>query len=106
MGFNPQLADPKTVADSIAKGASEILTFFPRAAENIARNRAEAAADLKEIGMMVKDRMPEDPGVLPEAALRAGASIIKRGIGLVEGVVSAADETVKGVKAQIDRVIK
>jgi len=106
MALNPKLPDPKAVVDSIADGASELITFIPRAAKNIAENRAAAAADLKEIGRSVQDGLPDNPGILPEAAVKLAGSIVKRGIGLVEGVVSSADETAKGVKSQIDRVLK
>jgi len=106
MGFNPQPPDPKAIVDSIGKGASELLTFIPRAAKNIAENRTVAAADLKDIGRSVQDRLPDNPGVLLDATIKAVGSIVKRGIGMAEGIVGAADETAKGVKTQIDKILK
>ena len=106
MGFNPQPPDVKTIVDSVVKGASAILSVAPTAARNIAQNRAEAANDLREIGKMVEAKLPTDPGVLPDAAVKLVGSMVKKGIGLVDGIVTAADEGVKGIKTQIDRVIR
>jgi len=104
--MNPKLPDPKEVVDSIGDGAVEVLQIGSRLAEKQSKVMGTLGTQLKSIGDDIKAKMPDDPSVLPASAMKAGGAVLSAIIGTGESFVSAIDETAKGVKGQIDRVIK
>ena len=100
------LPDPKTVIDSIGDGAVELLQTGSRIGEKQSAVLATYASALKGVAEDIKAKMPDDPSVLPNAAIKTIASTFKAAVGTGESIVGGIDETVKGLKSQIDRVIK
>lgn len=102
----PELKDPKVIVDSIGDGLVEVLQAGSRLAEKQGAVLGTLGSQLKSVGDDIKAKMPDDPSVLPMSALKAGGAVLSAIIGTGESFVGAIDETAKGVKSQIDRVIK
>lgn len=98
--------DPKVIADSIGDGVVEVLQIGSRLAKKQGAIIGTLGTQLESIGDDIKAKMPDDLSVLPASALKAGGVVLSAIIGTGESFVSAIDETAKGVKGQIDRVIK
>lgn len=98
------LPDPKTIVDSVADGVIEAAEGPVRIAKNVAVVADTYATDVKANMEDVKRRMPDDPAVLADAAVKAIGQTAKAGLGLVEGVGKGIMDTFEGVKTQINRV--
>ena len=101
MGTMP---DPKTIVDSVADGALEIAEAPARVAENVAGGCTPFASEVRGNIETVKSRLPDDPEVLPDVAVKAVGQTVHAGIGIVEGVGKGIMDSVAGVKNQIRRV--
>lgn len=101
-----EFKDPKVIIDSIGDGAVEVLQIGSRVCEKQSAVMGTLGTQLNSIGENIKGKMPDDPSVLPTSALRAGGALLSAFIGTGESLVAAIDETAKGLKSQIDRVIK
>ena len=101
MGTMP---DPKTLVDSVVDGALEIAESVPRMAENVAGVCTTFASEARGNIETVKTRLPDDPGVLPDVAIKAVGQTVHAGIGIFEGVGKGIMDSVAGVKSQIRRV--
>ncbi|MBA7714946.1 hypothetical protein ES703_123979 [subsurface metagenome] len=100
-----QLPDPKTVVDSIADGVVEAAEGPVRVAKNVAGVAETFASDVKSNMDNVKARLPDNPSVIPEAAIKAVGQTAKAGLGIIEGIGDGIQETFKAVKGQIERVL-
>ncbi len=98
-----KLADPKEVVDSVVEGAVELAEGPVRVAIKVANVAETFASDVKSNMDNIK-RVPEDPSVIPDIAMKAGGDTIKAGIGFFEAISSAATETLGAIKNQIRRV--
>ena len=101
MGTMP---DPKTVVDSVADGALEIAEVVPRVAENVAGVCTTFASEVLGNMDTVKSRLPDDPAILPDVAIKAVGQTVHAGIGIVEGIGNGIMDSIAGVKNQIRRV--
>ena len=100
-----QLPDPKVLVDSIADGAIEVAEGPARVAKNVAVVADTFATEMKANMDNVKSRLPDDPSVIPDAAIKAVGQTVKAGLGMVEGVGKGVMDTFEGVKNQINRVL-
>ena len=101
-----EFKDPKVIVDSIGDGAVEVLQIGSRLCEKQSTVMGTLGTQLKGIGDNIKGKMPDDPSVLPTSLLKAGGAVLSAVIGTGESLVGVVDETAKGLKSQIDRVIK
>jgi len=99
-----QLLDPKVLVDSIADGALEVAEGPARVAKNVAVVADNFATEMKANMDNVKTKMPDDPSVIPDAAIKAVGQTVKAGLGMVEGFGKGIMDTFEGVKNQIKRV--
>lgn len=99
-----QLPDPKTLVDSMADGAIELAEGPIRVATNVAAVATIFAAEVKGNMDTVKARMPDDPMVIPDAALKAAGQTIRAGLGMFEAIGKGVMDTFAAVKSQIQRV--
>lgn len=100
-----KLPDPKTLVDSVADGVIEFAEGPARVAKNVASVAETFATDVKANMDEVKNRLPDDPAVLPDAALTAVGQTAKAGLGMVEGIGRGIMDTFDAVKSQIERVL-
>ena len=100
-----QLPDPKTLADSIADGVVEVAEGAPRVAKNVAGVAETFASEVKANMDNVKSRLPDDPSVIADAAVKAVGQTAKAGLGIIEGICNGIQDTFKAVKGQIERVL-
>ena len=98
------MPDPKTIVDSVADGALEIAESVPRMAENVAGVCTTFASEARSNIETVKSRLPDDPAVLPDVAIKAVGQTVHAGIGIVEGIGQGIMDSIAGVKNQIRRV--
>lgn len=103
-GKMTKLPDPKELVDSIADGAVEVVEGPVRVAKNIASVADGFAAEVKANIDDVKTRMPDDPSVIADAAVKAAGQTVKAGLGMFEGVGKGIMDTFEAVKNQIKRV--
>ncbi len=101
-----QLPDPKTLADSILDGVIEVAEGPARVAQNVAGVAETFASDMKANMDNVKTRLPDDPSVIADAAVKAVGQTAKAGLGMIEGIGRGIMDTFEAVKGQIERVIK
>ena len=99
-----KLPDPKTVVDSIADGVVEAAEGPARVATNIASVAQTFASEMKANMDNVKGSLPDDPSVIPDAALKAVGQTVNAGLGMFEGVGRGLMDTFEAVKNQIKRV--
>ena len=99
-----QLPDPKNLVDSVADGAIELAEGPARVATNVANIAGTFASEVKANMDNVKGKLPDDPSVIPEAAIKAVGQTVKAGLGMVEAIGQGAMDTFEGVKKQIQRV--
>ena len=99
------LPDPKTLVDSIADGAVELAEGPARVAKNVAGVADTFASDMKASMDNFKNRMPDDPAVIPDAAIKAVGQTARAGIGMFEALGNGIMDTFSAVKAQIQRVL-
>jgi len=100
-----KLPDPKTLVDSIATGAIEVLKTPARIATNIASVATDYAKEVESGMTTIQTQMPENPLSIPETAVKVVSQTAKAGLGLVDGVGEGLRDTVNGVRAQIERVL-
>jgi len=100
------MPDPKILVDSVADGALEIVEVVPRVAENCAVVGAAFAASMKSNIDSVKGHMPDNPGVLPDVAVKAAGETVMAGVGLLQGFGKGIMDTLEGVQGQIRRVVR
>ena len=98
------LPDPKTLADSIADGVVEIAEGPARVAKNVAAVADSFASEVKANMDNVKSSMPDNPAVIPAAAIKAVGQAANAGLGMVEGFGKGIMDTFEAVKGQIKRV--
>lgn len=101
-----QLPDPKTIVDSIGDGAIEILETVSRVAEKEGGVMTSYAGTLKACAEDIKRRTPDDPSVFIDATIKAVGATVKAVVGTGEALVGGIDETAKGLKSQIERVVR
>jgi len=101
-----QLPDPKTLVDSLADGVVEVAEGPARVAKNVASVAETFASEMKSNMDNVKTRLPDDPSVIADAAVKAVGQTAKAGLGMIEGVGKGIMDTFEAVKGQIERVIK
>jgi len=99
-----KLPEIKTLADSIADGVIEVAEGPARVAKNVASVADIFAAEVKANMDSVKSSMPDNPAVIPDAAIKAVGQTVKAGLGMVEGVGKGIMDTFEAVKGQITRV--
>lgn len=100
------LPDPKQIIDSVGDGAVEVVEIGARLAEKLGSNLNAYGSRLKSIGDEIKSGTPDRPEVLPGAVIKAAGATVSAVVGTIGGFISAADETAKGLKSQIDRVVR
>jgi len=100
------LPDPKTIVDSVADGAVEILETGSRMLEKQGGVITSYAGSLKSCAEDIKRRTPDDPSVFVDAAIRTAGATVKAVVGTAESIISGIDETARGVKSQIERVAR
>jgi len=100
-----QLPDPKTLVDSIADGALEVAEGPVRVAKNVASVADTFASDVQANMDNIKSRLPDDPSVIADAAVKAVGQTAKAGLGMIEGVGKGIMDTFEAVKNQIERVL-
>jgi len=91
------LPDPKTLVDSVLDGVVEV-------AEGPARVAGTFDSEVKANMDTVKGKLPDDPSVIPDAAVKAAGQTIKAGLGMVEAIGKGTMDTFEAVKNQIRRV--
>lgn len=101
-----QLPDPKTLVDSVADGILEVAEGPARVAKNIAGVADTFASNMKSNMDGFKDRMPDDPSVIADTAVKAVGQTAKAGLGMIEGIGKGIMDTFEAVKGQIERVLK
>ena len=99
-----QLPDPKTLVDSIADGVVEVAEGPARIAINVASVAQTFAGEMKANMDSVKTSLPDDPSVIPDAAVKAVGQTVNAGLGIVEGIGKGVMDTFDAVKSQIRRV--
>jgi len=99
-----KLPDPKDLVDSVADGAVELAEGPVRVAANVAGVCQSFASDVKANMDTIKSRLPDDPSVIADVAVKAVGQTVQAGIGLVEGVGKGITDTLDGIKSQIRRV--
>jgi len=100
----PRLPDPKEVVDSVADGGVELLKGPARVADNVAAVANTYAKEMHTNLDEVQRRMPDDPSVIADFAVKTVGQTVKAGIGMAEGVGRGFMDTFEGVKTQIRRV--
>ena len=101
-----KLPDPKELVDSIADGVVEVAEGPARVAKNVASVADSFASEVKANMDDFKRRMPDDPSVIADAAVKAVGQTAKAGLGMIEGIGNGIQDTFKAVKGQIERVLK
>ncbi|GAI02368.1 unnamed protein product [marine sediment metagenome] len=99
-----KLPDPKELVDSVADGGVEVIKGPARIADNVAAVANTYAKEMHTNLDEVQKRMPDDPSVIPDFAIKTVGQTVKAGIGLFEGITKGAMDTFDGVKTQIKRV--
>lgn len=99
-----KLPDPTTIVDSVADGIMEAAEGPVRIAANVAKVAQDFATEVKTNMENVKAKMPGDPSVLPDAAIKGAGQTVKAGIGMFDAFGRGVMETFEGVKKQIQRV--
>lgn len=99
-----KLPDPKELADSVADGVMELAEGPARVAKNVAVVADRFASEMKSNMEGVKSRMPDDPSVIPDAAVKAVGQTVRAGLGMFEAVGEGVMDTFNGVQSQIKRV--
>jgi len=97
------MPDPKILVDSVADGALEVVEVVPRVAENCAIVGTIFAASMKSNIDSVKGHMPDNPGVLPDLAVKAVGETVIAGVGLIQGLGKGIMDSLGGVQDQIRR---
>jgi len=100
-----KLPDPKTLVDSIADGVVEVAEGPARVAKNVAGVAETFASDMQANMDNVKSRLPDDPSVIADAAVKAVGQTAKAGLGMIEGIGKGIMDTFEAVKSQIERVL-
>jgi hypothetical protein len=100
------LPEPKVVIDSVGDGAVELIQTGSRVLDKQAAVASSYAGSLKSCAEDIKRRTPDDPSVFLDAAIRTAGATIKAMVGTAEAVVGGIDETARGVKSQIERVVR
>ena len=98
------LPDLKEVVDSVADGAMELVEGPARVAENVASVCQNFASGVKSNIDSVKRGLPDDPSVIPDAAIKAVGQTVQAGIGVLEGVGRGIMDTFTAIQNQIRRV--
>lgn len=101
-----QLQDPKVIVDSIGDSALEFLEAGSRLGEKEGVVLTQLASDFKSIAEDIKAKLPDDPSVLPASLLKAGGALLNGMLGTGDSFFSTADETVKAIRGQIERVTR
>jgi len=101
-----ELKDPKVIVDAIGDSALEFLEAGSRLGEKEGVVLTTLASDFKSIAEDIKAKLPDDPSVLPESILKAGGAILNGMFGTGESFFGAADETIKGIRSQIERITR
>ena len=99
-----QLPDPKELVDSIADGAVEVAEGPARVAKNVASVCETFASEVKANMDDFKNRLPDDPSVIADVAIKAVGQTANAGLGMIEGFGKGIMDTFEAVKGQIKRV--
>ena len=98
------LPDPKTIVHSVADGIVEAAEVVPRGAQNVAAVATVFANSVKANMDEVKNRLPDDPSVIPDAAVKAVGQTVNVGLGMVDAIGKGFLDSFAGVRNQILRV--
>lgn len=99
-----KLPDPKTLVDSVADGVVELAEGPARVATNVASVAQTYASEVKANMDNVKGRLPDDPSVIPDAAIKGIGQTVNAGLSMFEGIGKGVMDTFEAVKNQIRRV--
>jgi len=99
-----KLPDPKELVDSVADGGVEVLKGPARVADNVAAVANTYAKEMHTNLDEVQKRMPDDPAVIADFAVKTVGQTVNAGLGLFEGAGRGIMDTLVGVKSQIKRV--
>ena len=99
-----KLPDPKALVDSVADGVIELAEGPARVATNVAGVANTFASEVKANMDDLKNRMPDDPAVIADCAVKAVGQTVKAGLSMFEGIGKGAMDTFDAVKNQIRRV--
>jgi hypothetical protein len=99
-----KLPDPKELVDSVADGALEVIKGPAKVADNVAAVANTYAREMHGNLDEVQKRMPDDPAVIADFAVKTVGQTVKAGIGMAEGIGRGVMDTFEGVKSQIKRV--
>jgi len=99
------LPSVKTLVDSVADGVVDVAEAPVRVATNIAGVAQGFASEVKANMDNVKSQMPDNPGVIPEAAIKAAGQTAKAGLGMIQGLGKGIMDTLDAVKSQVQRVL-
>ena len=98
------LPDPKTLVDSVLDGVIEVAEGPARVASNVANVAGTYASEVKANMDAVKNNLPDDPSVIPDAAIKGVGQTVKAGLGMVDAVGKGLMDTFEAVQSQIRRV--
>ena len=104
--MSKELPDPKEIVDSVADGVVELAEGPVRVVNNVAAVCEGFSAEVKTNMEEVKRRLPDDPAVLADVAVKALGQTANAGLGVVEGIGKGVMDTLGGIKTQIERVTK
>jgi len=99
-----KLPDPKTLVDSVLDGVVELAEGPARVATNVASVAGTFASEMRSNMDSVKEALPDNPSVIPDAAIKAVGQTVNAGLGMFEGIGKGVMDTFGAVKAQIRRV--
>ena len=98
------LPDPKTLVDSVLDGVVELAEGPARVAENVAGVAGTFASEVRANMESVKNQLPDNPAVIPDAAIKGIGQTVKAGLGLIDAIGKGGMDTFSAVQTQIRRV--
>ena len=98
------LPEIKTLVDSVLDGVVELAEGPARVATNVAGVAGTFASEMKSNMDSVKSALPDNPSVIPDAAIKAVGQTVNAGLGMFEGIGKGVMDTFGAVKNQIKRV--
>jgi len=99
-----KLPEIKVLVDSVLDGVVEVAEGPARVAGNVAGVAGIFASEMKANMDTVKSKLPDDPSVIPDAAIKAVGQTVNAGLGMFEAIGKGTMDTFEGVKNQIRRV--
>jgi len=100
------LPETKTIVDSIGDGIVDAAEWPVRCAENVAAVATVFANSVKGNMDNIKERMPDDPSVIPDTVVVAVGQTFEVGLGMVEALAKGTLDSFEAVRKQISRVTR